>query len=94
MRIVIGVDSSEEASAAVDQVTQFARSFDEVILVHGMDLGLFQPPAVAEAMNLQGYEDFRYAMLEAGRQVVEVVKDSLQESTEEIEGLVCGNGQQ
>ncbi|TKS61239.1 MAG: hypothetical protein EWM72_00726 [Nitrospira sp.] len=70
MRIVIGVDWSDEAFAAVEQVGLLYRP-DEVTLVHGVDLGMFQSPMVAEAANLQGYDEFRHAMEEAGREVVE-----------------------
>src|SRR5687768_4539267 len=70
MRMVIGVDWSEEAFAAVQQATTLYRPQD-VSLVHGIDLGMFQYPMVAEAGDVQGYDDFRQAMLEAGRQLME-----------------------
>ena len=70
MKVVAGVDWSDEAFAAVEQLGLLYRP-DEVALVHGVDLGMFQSPMLAEAANLQGYDDFRHAMEEAGRQVVE-----------------------
>lgn len=70
MKVVAGVDWSDEAFAAVEQVGLLFRP-DEVTLVHGVDLGVFQSPMVAEAANLQGYDEFRRAMVEAGREVVE-----------------------
>jgi nucleotide-binding universal stress UspA family protein len=70
MRIVAGVDWSDEAFAAVEQIGLLYKP-DEVVLVHGVDLGMFHYPIVAEAANLQGYDDFRHAMMEAGRQAVE-----------------------
>ena len=70
MRIVAGVDWSDEAFAAVEQVGLLYRP-DVVVLVHGVDLGMFQSPMVAGAVNLQGYDEFRQAMIEAGRQAVE-----------------------
>jgi len=70
MRVVVGVDWSEESFAAVEQLAVLYRP-DEVAVVHGVDLGLFQSPMVAQATNLQGYDDFRQAMIDAGRQVVE-----------------------
>jgi nucleotide-binding universal stress UspA family protein len=70
MRIVAGVDWSDEAFAAVEQVGLLYRP-DDVVLVHGVDLGMFQSPIVAGAVNLQGYDEFRQAMIEAGRQAVE-----------------------
>jgi nucleotide-binding universal stress UspA family protein len=73
MKIVVGVDWSEESFAAVEQLGLLYRP-DEVMIVHGVDLGIFQSPMVAEAANLQGYDDFRRAMIEAGRTVVERAK--------------------
>jgi nucleotide-binding universal stress UspA family protein len=70
MRIVAGVDWSDEAFAAVEQIGLLYRP-DDVVLVHGVDLGMFQSPIVAGAVNLQGYDEFRQAMIDAGRQAVE-----------------------
>jgi nucleotide-binding universal stress UspA family protein len=70
MRIVVGVDWSDEAFAAVEQIGLLYRP-DDVVLVHGVDLGMFQSPLVAGAVNLQGYDEFRQALLDAGRQAVE-----------------------
>jgi nucleotide-binding universal stress UspA family protein len=70
MQVVAAVDWSEESFAAVEQLALLYRP-DEVAIVHGVDLGLFQSPMVAQAANLQGYDDFRQAMINAGRQVVE-----------------------
>ena len=70
MRILAGVDWSDDAFAAVEQIGLLYRP-DEVVLVHGVDLGLFHYPIVAEAANLQGYDEFRHALMEAGRQAVE-----------------------
>jgi nucleotide-binding universal stress UspA family protein len=44
---------------------------DDVVLVHGVDLGMLQSPIMAGAFNLQGYDEFRQAMIDAGRQAVE-----------------------
>jgi nucleotide-binding universal stress UspA family protein len=70
MRIVAGVDWSDDSFAAVEQIGLLYRP-DDVILVHGVDLGMFQSPIVAGAVNLQGYDEFRQAMIDAGRQAVE-----------------------
>lgn len=70
MKIVAGIDWSDEAFAAVEQIGLLYRP-DEVILVHGVDLGMFHYPIVAEAANIQGYDEFRHALMEAGRQAVE-----------------------
>lgn len=70
MRIVAGVDWSDDSFAAVEQIGLLYRP-DDVILIHGVDLGMFQSPIVAGAVNLQGYDEFRKAMIDAGRQAVE-----------------------
>ena len=70
MKVVIGVDWSEEAFAAVEQLGLLYRP-TEVTLVHGVDLGFFEYPIVAEAANLQGYDIFRKAMFDAGCESLE-----------------------
>lgn len=70
MKIIAGVDWSDEAFTAVQQLGLLYKP-DEVLLVHGVDLGMFQSPLMAGAANLQGYDTFRSSMLEAGRKVVE-----------------------
>jgi nucleotide-binding universal stress UspA family protein len=70
MKIVVGVDWSDQAFAAVQQALYLYRP-TEVTLVHGVDLGLFEYPIVAQAANLQGYDDFRNALIDAGRQVLD-----------------------
>ena len=70
MKIVAGVDWSDEAFAAVEQLGLLYQP-DEVLLVHGVDLGMFQSPLFAGAANLQGYDEFRGAMIDSGRQAVE-----------------------
>jgi nucleotide-binding universal stress UspA family protein len=69
MKIVVGVDWSEQAFATVQQVLHIYRP-SELTLVHGVDLGIFEYPIVAQAGNLQGYDDFRRAMIDAGSQVL------------------------
>ena len=86
MRIVAGVDWSDEAFAAVEQIGLLYKP-DEVVLVHGVDLGMFHYPIVAEAANLQGYDDFRHAMMEAGRQAVERGRALLPAETPSIRTL-------
>lgn len=70
MRVVIGVDWSEQAFAAVAQTFQLYHPTD-VTLVHGVELGILEHPFVAQAGNVQGYDDFRHAMIDSGRQAVE-----------------------
>src|SRR5512134_318309 len=69
MKIVVGVDWSEQAFATVQQVLHLYRP-TELTLVHGVDLGIFEYPIVAQAANLQGYDDFRKSLVDAGRQVL------------------------
>ncbi len=70
MRVVIGVDWSDQAFAAVTQTFQLYRPAD-VTLVHGVDLGILEHPLVAQAGNVQGYDDFRKAMVDSGNQLLE-----------------------
>jgi len=70
MKVVAGVDWSDAAFAAVEQLGLLYRP-DDVTLVHGVDLGLFEYPIVAEAANLQGYDIFRKSMFEAGSESLE-----------------------
>ncbi len=86
MKIVAGVDWSDEAFAAVEQIGLLYKP-DEVVLVHGVDLGMFHYPIVAEAANLQGYDEFRHALMEAGRQAVERCRTLLPAETPSIRTL-------
>jgi nucleotide-binding universal stress UspA family protein len=86
MRIVAGVDWSDEAFAAVEQIGLLYRP-DDVVLVHGVDLGMFQSPIVAGAVNLQGYDEFRQALMDAGRQAIERCRTLLPAETPSIRTL-------
>jgi nucleotide-binding universal stress UspA family protein len=86
MRIVVGVDWSDEAFAAVEQIGLLYRP-DDVVLVHGVDLGMFQSPIVAGAVNLQGYDEFRQALIDAGRQAIERCRTLLPAETPSIRTL-------
>ena len=86
MRILVGVDWSDEAFAAVEQIGLLYKP-DEVVLVHGVDLGILQSPLVAAATNLQGYDEFREALMEAGRQAVERCRTLLPVETPSIRTL-------
>jgi nucleotide-binding universal stress UspA family protein len=86
MRILVGVDWSEEAFAAVEQIGLLYKQ-DEVVLVHGVDLGILQSPLVAAATNVQGYDEFRQALMEAGRQAVERCRTMLPAETPSIRTL-------
>jgi len=69
MRLIIGIDWSDQAFAAVTQTFHLYHPTD-VTLVHGVNLGFFEQPMVAQAGNLQGYDDFRNAMVDAGRELL------------------------
>ena len=86
MRIVAGVDWSDEAFAAVEQIGLLYRP-DDVVLVHGVDLGMFHNPLVAGAVNLQGYDEFRQALIDAGRQAIERCRTLLPAETPSIRTL-------
>ena len=70
MRVVVAVDWSEQAFNAVQQVTLLYTP-KELTLVHAVDLGFLESPAVAQAMDVRGYDEFRRGMLEAGQQVLD-----------------------
>ncbi|MCC2641585.1 MAG: putative Universal stress protein [Nitrospira sp.] len=70
MRVLIALDWSEQAFAAVREVS-YLYELHDVTLVHGIDLGMFQYPLVAEVSNLPGYNDFREAMEKAGEQLLD-----------------------
>ena len=70
MRVLIALDWSEQAFAAVKEAA-YLYDLQEVILVHGIDLGMFQYPIVADMSNMQGYTEFRKAMENAGRQLLD-----------------------
>lgn len=83
MRIAVGVDWSDEAFAAVEQVGLLYRP-DDVVLIHGVDLGILQSPIVAGAINLPGYDEFRQALMDAGHQAVERCRALLPTETPSI----------
>ena len=83
MRIAAGVDWSDEAFAAVEQIGLLYRP-DDVVLIHGVDLGVLQSPIVAGAINLQGYDEFRQALMDAGRQAIERCRTLLPAETPSI----------
>lgn len=70
MRIVIAVDWSDQAFNAVQEACRLF-SPAEVTLVHAVNLGFLEHPVVAQAMNLQGYDEFRRAMQDSGAQLLD-----------------------
>jgi hypothetical protein len=49
-----------------------------------VDLGVLQSPIVAGAINLQGYDEFRQALMDAGRQAIERCRTLLPVETPSI----------
>ena len=76
MRILAGVDWSDEAFAALEQIGLLYRP-DDVVLVHG----------VAQAANLHGHVEFRQALVDAVRQVVERCHTLLPSETPSVRTL-------
>ena len=70
MRVVIGLDWSDQSFAAVAQTFQLYHPTD-VALVNGVELGILEHPFLAQAGEVQGHDAFRNAMVDSGRQVLE-----------------------
>jgi nucleotide-binding universal stress UspA family protein len=68
--MVIGVDWSDEAFAAVQQALYLYRP-TEVTIVHGIEMGIFEYPTITHIAGLQGYEEFRRAVTAAGAQLLD-----------------------
>src|SRR5262245_42039032 len=69
MRMVIGVDWSDEAFAAVKQAVLLYRP-SQVTLVHGMEMGVFEYPMIAQIASLHGYEEFQWAVMAAAEELL------------------------
>ncbi len=69
MRVVVAVDWSDQAFNAVQEVCKLYTP-KELTLVHAVDLGFLENPVAAQALNLQGYDEFRKAMADSGRQLL------------------------
>ena len=76
MRMVIGVDWSDESFAAVQQALFLYRP-TEVMVVHGIEMGIFEYPTISHIAGLQGYEEFRRAVTAAGEQLLDRTEASL-----------------
>jgi len=83
MRIAVGVDWSDEAFAAVEQIGLLYRP-DEVVLIHGVDLGVLTSPIMAGTINMPGYDDLRQGLIDAGRQAIERCRTLLPTETPSI----------
>ena len=70
MKIVIGVDWSDEAFAAVRTVSDLFAP-ESLTLAHAIDLRPFETPLIAPAISRQAYEAFKDAMQTAGDEVLD-----------------------
>lgn len=69
MRIIVAVDWSDQAFNAVQEVCKLYEP-KELTLVHAVDLGFLEYPAMAQAMNMPGYDEFCKAMMDSGKQLL------------------------
>jgi nucleotide-binding universal stress UspA family protein len=90
VRIVVGIDWSEESFTTVQQVLHVFRP-TQVALVHGVSMGLLEYPSVAQAANFQGYDELRRALTEAGRQVLDRAASMLPSGCEVTKVNEVGN---
>ncbi len=90
MKIVIGIDWSEESFATVQQVLHVYRP-TSVALVHGVSMGLLEYPSLAQVANFQGYDELRRALTEAGRQVLDHAASMLPSGCEVTKVNEVGN---
>ncbi|WP_447976905.1 universal stress protein [Candidatus Nitrospira bockiana] len=70
MRILIAVDWSDEAFAAVRTALMLYRP-EEVALLHAVDLRPFDQPLLAPAVAKKAFEEFREAMERAGQDLLD-----------------------
>ncbi len=70
MRVVVAVDWSDPAFNAVQALPQLYTP-KELALVHAVDLRPFEYPLLSPPIAKQAYGEFREAMLDAGRQLLD-----------------------
>src|SRR4051794_6563404 len=70
MRIGVAVDWSDQAFSTVQNIFQLYQP-EEIILIHAVDLHPFENPLLAPAVAKQAFEDFREAMLDGGRRLLD-----------------------
>ena len=69
MRIAVAVDWSEPSFDIVKSIAHLYQP-SEVILIHAVDLHPFENPLLAPAVAKQSFENFRDAMMDAGRKLL------------------------
>lgn len=90
MRIAVAVDWSEQS---FDTVKSIARLYQpsEVILIHAVDLHPFDNSLLAPTVAKQAFEEFRGAMMEAGRKLLDQISALIpQEGTKITRRLEIG----
>ena len=70
MRIAVAVDWSDQAFSTVQNVFQLYQP-EEIILIHAVDLHPFENPLLAPVIAKQAFEEFRQAMLDGGRTLLD-----------------------
>ncbi len=70
MRIVVGVDWSDETFSALYVVNQLYRP-QELVLVHAVNTKSFQDPFFAPAVAKEVYSEIRQSMMKSGEQLLE-----------------------
>ena len=70
MRIAVAVDWSEQSFDTVKSIAHLYQP-SEVILIHAVDLHPFENPLLAPAVAKQAFEEFRDAMMDAGRKLLD-----------------------
>lgn len=70
MRIAVAVDWSEQSFDIVKSLASLYQP-SEVILIHAVDLHPFENPLLAPAVAKQAFENFRDAMMDAGRKLLD-----------------------
>jgi|CXWL01.1.fsa_nt_gi nucleotide-binding universal stress UspA family protein len=76
MRLLVGVEWSDDAFEAVKAIPQLYRP-TEIVLVHSVNLHPFESPILAPMMAKKAFDEFVEAMKKAGEQVLDQVTASL-----------------
>lgn len=91
MQIVAAVDWSDQAFACVQAVPHLYEPAD-VTLVHAVDLGLFEYPALAPAMAKKAYAEVRKSMVDSGLLLLEQASALLPPDLAARANKVCETG--
>lgn len=70
MRIAVAVDWSDQAFDTVNSIGRLYQP-QEIILIHAVDLHPFENPLLAPAVAKQAFEEFRQAMVDGGRKLLD-----------------------